>query len=166
MNKPKTKPTPTAEPLVIPVVEVTEAPLPPLPATEPIALVRCPEIPELGVSPVALLTKTFAHAKAKFEAGGSYHLYRSLVYNTDGTIASPHEVLFHEGPLSTLPGPNGIADTTLLSILAHRIGAFQAGPFACEENAKALEHILAAIQCLNDRTLERQARGVQGEHAA
>jgi len=40
--------------------------------------------------------------------------------------------------------------------------SFQAGPYACRENALALTKIEEAMHWLNHRTAERQARGVEG----
>lgn len=155
-------PSPASEPEAEPTPEQVEAPeeKSPAPSTSPVGL-----IPELGISPVALATATFACDEPEEACGGACHVYRSLVYNADGDIAANNEVTFHKGALSTVGGvPNGIADSTLLSILAHRWQLFQSGPFASEQTGKALEHVLAAVDCLNERTQERTKRGVQGEY--
>ena len=43
--------------------------------------------------------------------------------------------------------------------------SFQAGPFACKANACALTHIEEAQHWLQQRTIERLRRGVEGTHA-
>lgn len=125
------------------------------------------EITEHGVSPVALLTTTYAITTHDDKTGSSCHLYKSLLHDRYGNIVGDARVQFHKGAFSALGGiPNGIADTTLLSILVHRWELFQAGAFPSEENAKAIELVKAAIECLNARTRDRIERGVEGEYKA
>lgn len=120
-------------------------------------------IEERGIQPVALASKTFA---SEVGPGGAANRYKTVVYAPDDAIAHYGVVKFHCGPLGegTPNVPNGMADSTLLSILADRWSAFQAGPFASEHTGKALDHILEALSLLNARTLERTERGVQGKH--
>ena len=62
-----------------------------------------------------------------------------------------------------------IASSTALSLLAiviDRLRAFQAGPFACRENALALTKIEEAQHWLLHRTRARMTRGVEGKNAA
>lgn len=61
-------------------------------------------------------------------------------------------------------GVNGVTNEALLLVVAHRLRSFQAGPFVCDENRQALEHIEKAVQALFQRTKERRARGVEGTH--
>lgn len=41
-----------------------------------------------------------------------------------------------------------------------------AGKFACQANEQAIEHLDAALKCLDARTSERQSREVEGTHVA
>ena len=59
-------------------------------------------------------------------------------------------------------GTNGINAEALLAVLADRLRCFQEGRFACEENAIALICVERALKALHQRTLNRQARGVEG----
>lgn len=118
-------------------------------------------ITELGLQPVALVSATYA---SDFGPGGAAHTYRTLVYDNHGAPVSLHEFKFQNG--ETAEGINGISDSTLLSIVADRLAAFQASPFACEQNGKALACIHEAAVWLNARTVERQTRGVEGKHEA
>lgn len=95
-------------------------------------------------------------------AGGAHHEY--LVYwpNSRGTV-STRRVDFQNGPIKE-NGTNGLTQEVLLSIVAHRLECFQAGPFACNENARALLHVRQALEALKHRTISRQARGVEGTH--
>lgn len=73
-------------------------------------------------------------------------------------------VLFQNGPIAEA-GINGVTHEVLLAIVADRLRSFQAGPYACEENAQALVHTEAALAWLKRRTEQRQARGVEGTSA-
>ena len=61
---------------------------------------------------------------------------------------------------------NGLTQEVLLAIVADRLRSFQAGKFACRENALALTKIEEAQHWLHSRTLARMSRGVEGTHAA
>ena len=75
-------------------------------------------------------------------------------------------ILFQNGPIAEGGvGVNGVTHEALLAILAHRLRGFQAGPYACRENALALTKIEEAQHWLQHRTRARMARGVEGTHA-
>lgn len=181
-NKTKTDPKPVAEAIF--GEETTPDALLPLQESEPTPSVDAaimetllpePQVPgenvpcvpyvieELGIQPVALASRTFA---SDFGPGGAAHTYKTAVYGEDGAIVHTGIIKFQKGALGEGGGINGMADSTLLSILLDRWTAFQAGPFASEETGKALDMILEAISLLNYRTREREARGVQGKHEA
>jgi hypothetical protein len=102
-------------------------------------------------------------------SGGASHLYV-----VDGFAATLNpsfedanhlytEVLFQNGPIAEV-GVNGITHEALLAIVADRLRSFQAGPYACRENALALTKIEEALHWLHHRTRAREARGVEGTH--
>ena len=70
-------------------------------------------------------------------------------------------ILFQNGPIADF-GVNGLTHEALLAILQDRLVYFQAGPYACEENRVALEHIESAQAVLLSRTRKRMERGVEG----
>ena len=72
-------------------------------------------------------------------------------------------IMFQNGPINEV-GVNGITQEVLLEIVADRLRSFQAGPFACRENALALTKIEEAQHWLQQRTLARTRRGVEGTH--
>jgi hypothetical protein len=74
-------------------------------------------------------------------------------------------ILFQNGPINE-HGVNGVTQEVLLAIVADRLECFQAGPFASDYNAKALEHVKAAQESLLQRTRDRMARGVEGRSVA
>ncbi len=70
-------------------------------------------------------------------------------------------VVFQNGPIKEF-GVNGITQEALLAIVIDRLRSFQAGPFACRENAIALTNCEEALMWLQKRTRDRLARGVEG----
>jgi len=108
--------------------------------------------------------------------GGANHAYRILGFNSTsnpsglfvGAPGDPCEmatILFQHGPISEDGvGVNGLTHEALLDILADRLRAFQKGPYACKENACALTHLEEAMHWLQQRTLKRMRRGVEGTH--
>ena len=62
--------------------------------------------------------------------------------------------------------PNGAFVEDILAALQGRIEFYQAGQFACKENAEALVHLQKAAEWLDYRTRNREARGVEGTHNA
>ncbi|MBW8463524.1 hypothetical protein [Acidovorax sp.] len=90
-------------------------------------------------------------------AGGANH-----VYEVEGGPVSV-EIRFQNGPINEA-GVNGLTHEVLLAIVADRLRSFQKGPFATKANACALTHIEEAQHWLQQRTLERMRRGVEGTH--
>lgn len=95
--------------------------------------------------------------------GGANHAY--LCYWPDKRAnLTARRIEFQNGPIIE-NGVNGLTQEALLAIVRHRLECFQAGPYANDYNAKALAHVIDAMQALHARTKERQARGVEGTHA-
>lgn len=106
--------------------------------------------------------------------GGACHLYTIAGFNTAtnrsdpfqkqyGTTANHATILFQNGPIPEV-GVNGVTHEQLLAILIDRMEGFQAGEFACPENATALFGLQSAQAALKSRTEQRIARGVEGTH--
>lgn len=107
-------------------------------------------------------------------AGGANHRYEVGGFNTatnisdnvtapDGSPDKDITILFQNGPINE-KGVNGITQEVLLAIVADRLRSFQAGPYACRENALALTKVEEAMHWLQQRTLARMRRGVEGTH--
>lgn len=92
-------------------------------------------------------------------AGGACHEYKIT-----GGAAVPTHISFQNGPIADA-GVNGITHEVLLAIVADRLRSFQKGPYSCKANACALTHIEEAQHWLQQRTIERMRRGVEGTHA-
>lgn len=95
-------------------------------------------------------------------AGGANHQYE-VSWKLRNGLGTYVRIDFQNGPIGEA-GINGLTQEVLLEILADRLKAFQAGPFACRENALALTKIEEAQHWLHSRTLARMERGVEGTH--
>ncbi|WP_321967648.1 hypothetical protein [Burkholderia cepacia] len=107
-------------------------------------------------------------------SGGANHLYMVEGFDTASNPSDPFvkrhgqparhtTILFQNGPIAEV-GVNGITQEVLLAIVADRLRSFQAGPYACRENALALTKIEEAQHWLQQRPLARMRRGVEGTH--
>ncbi len=109
-------------------------------------------------------------------SGGANHLYSVTGFDTTtnpsdpfvqrhGAAAQHATVLFQNGPIPEV-GANGVTHEALLAIVADRLRSFQAGPYCCKANACALTHVEEALHWLQQRTIERMRRGVEGSLVA
>lgn len=82
------------------------------------------------------------------------------------------EINWQNGPLAVdgvRHEPNGAFVETVIAAARDRINFYQAangGKFACRQNALAITKLEEALHWLNDRTAERERRGVEGTHTA
>lgn len=92
--------------------------------------------------------------------GNACHEYECELPNGNTTRIS-----FQNGPINEVGiGVNGLTHEVLLAIVADRLRSFQKGPYSCKANACALTHIEEAQHWLQQRTIERMRRGVEGTH--
>lgn len=76
------------------------------------------------------------------------------------------EIKWQDGPLGENPH-NGAFVEDLLQACLGRLNWYQTvgnAKFACVENQDAIHYLQAALRRLDDRTAEREARGVEGTH--
>ena len=62
------------------------------------------------------------------------------------------------------PAPNGAFVEDIIQAAIGRIKYYQESEFACVENERALSHLMCALARLNERTADRERRGVEGTH--
>lgn len=91
--------------------------------------------------------------------GNANHRYEIQGFDDKSSVI----IVFQNGPINEV-GVNGMTHEVLLAILADRLRGFQKGPYACKANACALTHIEEAQHWLQQRTIERMRRGVEGTH--
>ena len=103
-------------------------------------------------------------------SGGANHRYSisgmDLTTNPsaeNNDVSRVGVILFQNGPIKE-SGVNGITQEVLLAIVADRLRSFQKGPYSCKANACALTHVEEAMHWLQQRTIERMRRGVEGTH--
>lgn len=103
-------------------------------------------------------------------AGGANHCYVVSGYDSATNPSAPpvedhgrSVVFFQNGPINEV-GVNGMTQEVLLAIVIDRLESFQAGPYACPENERALAAIIEAQAHLKYRTQKRMDRGVEGTH--
>lgn len=94
--------------------------------------------------------------------GGASHVYRVVHDINQPPMLT---VSFQNGPIGE-HGVNGVTQEILLAIVIDRLRSFQAGPFSSRENALALTKCEEALHWLQQRTLDRMRRGVEGKTAA
>lgn len=97
-------------------------------------------------------------------AGGACHEYAMTIPPDDPNFPTPvWRLSFQNGPIAEV-GVNGITQEALIAICIDRLRSFQAGPYACRENALALTKLEEAQMWLLSRTRARMARNVEGTH--
>lgn len=74
------------------------------------------------------------------------------------------EAADHAGYCNRIVNRNGAFLEDVIAAAADRLRYHQAGEFASEENAAAIAHLELALGALNARTVQREARGVEGTH--
>lgn len=124
------------------------------------------ELTEHKVNPAN--DKLNVHVLDEPGSGGAHHHYMVTLPDwtraPDGSGAEGvWDIQFQDGPIAEV-GVNGLTHEALLAILADRLRSFQAGPYACRENALALTKIEEAQHWMHHRTLARMSRGVEGTH--
>lgn len=90
-------------------------------------------------------------------AGGANHHYEVSGFDNHGRVL----IGFQDGPINE-QGVNGLTQEVLIAICVDRLQSFQAGPYACRENALALTKLEEAQHWLHHRTKARMDRGVEG----
>ena len=104
--------------------------------------------------------------------GGAYHDYAVVMtrsgvtedgFQVGGLITSA-KIEFQKGHRTDPSARIGVLDCDLLEIVRDRLTAFQAGPYACEENAQALFYIEEALGWMAKRVEDRAKRNVLGTY--
>ena len=95
--------------------------------------------------------------------GNACHEYviRGMQGPLDNHPIKECRISFQNGPINEF-GYNGISNEALLAVVEHRLLGFQAGQFACRENAVALTKLQECMMWLQKRTMDRMKRGVEG----
>ena len=95
--------------------------------------------------------------------GGAHHEYVITKANADESEILL-DVRFQKGARKDPNAISGVLDGDLLEIVRDRLTDFQAGDFACHENAIALQHVEEALMWMNMRAENRASRNVLGTY--
>lgn len=103
-------------------------------------------------------TKVIAVDEPEFNAN---HIYE--VESASDDPVNLTTVHFQKGPIKE-NGVNGCMNEDLIAMVIDRLESFQNSPYECSENAMALIKLEEALLWLRKRTMNREARGVEGTH--
>ena len=87
-------------------------------------------------------------------------------------VGNGFTISWQDGPLGrgeVRRAPNGAFVEDVIESARQRIEFYQTasgGRFACEQNDAAMWHLEQALIVLDDRTQDRESRGVEGTHQA
>lgn len=84
------------------------------------------------------------------------------------TFGCGFAIAWQNGPLGrgeARLAPNGAFVETVIAAVRDRIQFYQDSRFACDANAQAIDHLNSALAILDQRTRDREGRGVEGTHA-
>ena len=98
----------------------------------------------------------------------SYHFSDANGNPSGGqTFGRGFAISWQNGPLAVdgvRKEPNGAFVEQVIEAAVDRINFYQRSKFASPYNEAALKHLMAALEMLKTRTLDREARGVEGTH--
>lgn len=108
-----------------------------------------------------LFTKNYTVVHGGDFTFNAYHEFS--VTSKEGDDIELARIKFQKGPIKEA-GINGVANEDLILMVITRLQQFQASPYQCRENALALTKLEEAVMWLRKRTMDREARGVEGTH--
>lgn len=91
------------------------------------------------------------------DGSGASHCYGARI---NGEVVA--DIQFQKGPRNVVGSTPGMTEAALLVILIDRLRGFQAGPYACRENAIQLTHLEETLHWTKARADAR--RGVLGQN--
>jgi hypothetical protein len=83
------------------------------------------------------------------------------------TFGNGFAISWQNGPLGRgqeRREPNGAFVEDIIVAVYDRLNWYQSGEFACDENHAAMDHLNTALEILDVRTRQREARQVEGTH--
>lgn len=87
---------------------------------------------------------------------------------SDGTtFGNGFAIGWQNGPLGRgeqREEPNGAFVEDVIKAAIDRVEFYQRSKFACDRNAKTIEHLHAALESQQGRTADRESRRVEGTH--
>jgi len=108
-----------------------------------------------------LITQKYTRIEHEDEADFNFnapHHFKVINVETDEPVTA---IDMQKGPINEC-GVNGCANEDLIAIVLKRLSCFQGSDYKCRENAVAITKLEEALMWLRKRTLDREARGVEG----
>lgn len=96
--------------------------------------------------------------------GNASHRYTLYVSEPDKDNRVVGTIQFQEGPRNVAGSKAGVTEAALLAVLIDRLQGFQAGPYACRENAIQLTKLEEVLHWTKARADARAKRGVLGTY--
>lgn len=81
-------------------------------------------------------------------------------YGIGEVVETPYIRVVFQCGLPKDAGVNGCRIDDVIDVALFKLGQFQSGPLACEENAEAMRYLKLAKQSLAERIHRRQIQGV------
>lgn len=102
------------------------------------------------------------------QSGAAHRYDLSIAAGPDGhpgEVQLVGHLRFQQGPRNVEGSFPGITEAALLAVLIDRLRGFQAGPYACRENAIQLTKLEECLMWTKQRAHDRAKRGVLGKNA-
>lgn len=124
------------------------------------------QVPHLALTPTDKAITITCDDRDPTVGGNMSHQYTvTWPFDEKNPEGGQCNIKFQRGPIAEV-GVNGLTNESLLAIVIDRLAGAQDGPFKCRENALAITKIEEASLWLAKRTLDRMARGVEGQSKA
>ena len=94
--------------------------------------------------------------------GGAHHVYEFSFRQAGQWNSSGQRLSFQKGGIQEV-GANGVSNEIVIATVIDRLKGFERGKLPCRQNELALNHLEEALFWLNQRTMERVDRGVEGK---
>lgn len=114
--------------------------------------------------------RIYADERDAEHGGNASHCYDIMMATTPHGSLDPDDCWtvgtmgFQHGPRDEPGSTPGITDAVLVAILLDRYRGFQAGPFACRENALVITKLEEALLWMQKRAMTRHRQGVLGKN--
>ena len=96
--------------------------------------------------------------------GNASHIYEMWMPNECGESEMRAQIAFQKGPRNEEGSVPGVTDAAVLAVILDRYRGFQAGKFACPDNAIVITKLEEALMRMQKRTKDRMVRGVLGKN--
>lgn len=119
-------------------------------------------VPSLALTPTDKAISITCDNRDPASGNMSHDYTVSWPYDDKNPTGGQCDIKFQHGPIAE-HGVNGLTNEALIAIVIDRLNGAQEGNFRCRENALAITKLEEASLWLARSTLDRMARGVEGQ---